>query len=134
MLKSSSVSGEIYTQERTDGSQSDTALGTVGGGSKKRRSSLSARVVAIVGNRRSRSTSQISGPGELEPQTDPCVSRWWLCTRVICNLLDWKCLWYRDDVSASWSEGLPTKRPCWAAVRHVVATMIKPGALHTCVF
>ncbi|XP_051240764.1 regulating synaptic membrane exocytosis protein 1 isoform X17 [Dicentrarchus labrax] len=62
MLKSSSVSGEIYTQERTDGSQSDTALGTVGGGSKKRRSSLSARVVAIVGNRRSRSTSQISGP------------------------------------------------------------------------
>ncbi|XP_026215821.1 regulating synaptic membrane exocytosis protein 1-like isoform X4 [Anabas testudineus] len=62
MPKSSSVSGEIYTQERTDGSQSDTALGTVGGGSKKRRSSLSARVVAIVGNRRSRSTSQISGP------------------------------------------------------------------------
>ncbi|KAM8880241.1 regulating synaptic membrane exocytosis protein 3 isoform 33-T33 [Spinachia spinachia] len=62
MLKSSSVSGEIYTQERTDGSQSDTALGTVGGGGKKRRSSLSARVVAIVGNRRSRSTSQISGP------------------------------------------------------------------------
>ncbi|XP_069386985.1 regulating synaptic membrane exocytosis protein 1-like isoform X26 [Paralichthys olivaceus] len=62
MQKSSSVSGEIYTQERTDGSQSDTALGTVGGGSKKRRSSLSARVVAIVGNRRSRSTSQISGP------------------------------------------------------------------------
>ncbi|XP_068444669.1 regulating synaptic membrane exocytosis protein 1-like isoform X17 [Clinocottus analis] len=62
MLKSSSVSGEIYTQERTDGSQSDTALGTVGGGSKKRRSSLSARVVAIVGHRRCRSTSQISGP------------------------------------------------------------------------
>ncbi|XP_056265221.1 regulating synaptic membrane exocytosis protein 1 isoform X5 [Pseudoliparis swirei] len=62
MLKSSSVSGEIYTQERTDGSQSDTALGSVGGGSKKRRSSVSARVVAIVGNRRSRSTSQISGP------------------------------------------------------------------------
>ncbi|XP_072240206.1 regulating synaptic membrane exocytosis protein 1-like isoform X15 [Leuresthes tenuis] len=62
MLKSSSVSGEIYTQDRNDGSQSDTALGTVGGGSKKRRSSLSARVVAIVGNRRSRSTSQISGP------------------------------------------------------------------------
>ncbi|XP_029998507.1 regulating synaptic membrane exocytosis protein 1 isoform X4 [Sphaeramia orbicularis] len=62
MMKSSSVSGEIYSQERTDGSQSDTALGTVGGGSKKRRSSFSARVVAIVGNRRSRSTSQISGP------------------------------------------------------------------------
>ncbi|XP_078802688.1 regulating synaptic membrane exocytosis 1b isoform X5 [Oryzias latipes] len=62
MMKSSSVSGEIYTQERNDGSQSDTALGTVSSGGKKRRSSLSARVVAIVGNRRTRSTSQISGP------------------------------------------------------------------------
>ncbi|XP_077574843.1 LOW QUALITY PROTEIN: regulating synaptic membrane exocytosis protein 1-like [Stigmatopora nigra] len=62
MPKSSSASGDIYTQERTDGSQSDTALGTLGGGGKKRRSSLSARVVAIVGNRRSRSTSQIGGP------------------------------------------------------------------------
>ncbi|XP_072513345.1 regulating synaptic membrane exocytosis protein 1 isoform X6 [Salminus brasiliensis] len=60
MLKSTSVSGEINTSERTDGSQSDTALGTVGSGSKKRRGSLNARFVAIVGNRRSRSTSQIS--------------------------------------------------------------------------
>uniref|UniRef100_A0A3B1IXL0 Regulating synaptic membrane exocytosis 1 n=1 Tax=Astyanax mexicanus TaxID=7994 RepID=A0A3B1IXL0_ASTMX len=61
MLKSTSVSGEIYL-ERTDGSQSDTALGTLGAGGKKRRSSLSARVVAIVGipSRRSRSTSQLS--------------------------------------------------------------------------
>ncbi|KAF5909280.1 regulating synaptic membrane exocytosis protein 1-like isoform X7, partial [Clarias magur] len=60
MLKSTSVSGEINTPERTDGSQSDTALGTVGSNSsKKRRSSLNARFVAIVGNRRSRSTSQI---------------------------------------------------------------------------
>ncbi|KAF4118684.1 hypothetical protein G5714_000735 [Onychostoma macrolepis] len=55
-----SVSGDINTSERTDGSQSDTALGTVGTGAKKRRSSLNARFVAIVGNRRSRSTSQIS--------------------------------------------------------------------------
>ncbi|XP_067297556.1 regulating synaptic membrane exocytosis protein 1 isoform X8 [Pseudorasbora parva] len=60
MLKSTSVSGDINTSERTDGSQSDTALGTVGTGAKKRRSSLNARFVAIVGNRRSRSTSQIS--------------------------------------------------------------------------
>ncbi|XP_057198803.1 regulating synaptic membrane exocytosis protein 1 isoform X5 [Triplophysa rosa] len=60
MLKS--ASGEIYSLERTDGSQSDTALGTLGAGGKKRRSSLSARVVAIVGipSRRSRSTSQLS--------------------------------------------------------------------------
>ncbi|XP_045070823.1 regulating synaptic membrane exocytosis protein 1-like isoform X7 [Coregonus clupeaformis] len=62
MLKSTSVSSEIYASERTDGSQSDTALGTVGMGGKKRRSSLSARVVSIVSNRRSRSTSQIIGP------------------------------------------------------------------------
>uniref|UniRef100_A0AAR2KSZ7 Regulating synaptic membrane exocytosis 1a n=1 Tax=Pygocentrus nattereri TaxID=42514 RepID=A0AAR2KSZ7_PYGNA len=62
MLKSTSVSGEIFSLERTDGSQSDTALGTLGAGGKKRRSSLSARVVAIVGipSRRSRSTSQLS--------------------------------------------------------------------------
>ncbi|XP_037399600.1 regulating synaptic membrane exocytosis protein 1 isoform X10 [Pygocentrus nattereri] len=60
MLKSTSVSGDINASERTDGSQSDTALGTVGSGSKKRRASLNARFVAIVGNRRSRSTSQIS--------------------------------------------------------------------------
>ncbi|XP_056617311.1 regulating synaptic membrane exocytosis protein 1 isoform X3 [Triplophysa dalaica] len=60
MLKS--ASGEIYSLERTDGSQSDTALGTLGAEGKKRRSSLSARVVAIVGipSRRSRSTSQLS--------------------------------------------------------------------------
>ncbi|XP_065152742.1 regulating synaptic membrane exocytosis protein 1 isoform X14 [Paramisgurnus dabryanus] len=60
MLKS--ASGEIYTLERTDGSQSDTAVGTLGAGGKKRRSSLSARVVAIVGipSRRCRSTSQLS--------------------------------------------------------------------------
>ncbi|KFO36102.1 Regulating synaptic membrane exocytosis protein 1 [Fukomys damarensis] len=58
-MKSSSMSGEIYTLEHNDGSQSDTAVGTVGAGGKKRRSSLSAKVVAIV-SRRSRSTSQLS--------------------------------------------------------------------------
>ncbi|XP_074254165.1 regulating synaptic membrane exocytosis protein 1 isoform X11 [Saimiri boliviensis] len=59
MMKSTSVSGEMYTLEHNDGSQSDTAVGTVGAGGKKRRSSLSAKVVAIV-SRRSRSTSQLS--------------------------------------------------------------------------
>ncbi|XP_054992850.1 regulating synaptic membrane exocytosis protein 1 isoform X7 [Sorex araneus] len=59
IVKSTSVSGEIYTLEHNDGSQSDTAVGTVGLGGKKRRSSLSAKVVAIV-SRRSRSTSQLS--------------------------------------------------------------------------
>ncbi|XP_058434819.1 regulating synaptic membrane exocytosis protein 1 isoform X21 [Marmota monax] len=59
ITKSTSVSGEMYTLEHNDGSQSDTAVGTVGAGGKKRRSSLSAKVVAIV-SRRSRSTSQLS--------------------------------------------------------------------------
>nr|XP_023416719.1 regulating synaptic membrane exocytosis protein 1 isoform X2 [Cavia porcellus] len=59
IMKSTSMSGEIYTLEHNDGSQSDTAVGTVGAGGKKRRSSLSAKVVAIV-SRRSRSTSQLS--------------------------------------------------------------------------
>ncbi|XP_014892038.1 regulating synaptic membrane exocytosis protein 1-like isoform X9 [Poecilia latipinna] len=60
MLKSTSVSGEIYGMEHADGSQSDTALGSLGSGIKKRRSSLSQRVVAILPSRRSRSTSQLS--------------------------------------------------------------------------
>ncbi|XP_030742665.1 regulating synaptic membrane exocytosis protein 1 isoform X27 [Echinops telfairi] len=59
ITKSTSVSGEMYALERNDGSQSDTAVGMVGAGGKKRRSSLSAKVVAIV-SRRSRSTSQLS--------------------------------------------------------------------------
>ncbi|XP_070833838.1 regulating synaptic membrane exocytosis protein 1 isoform X5 [Chaetodon trifascialis] len=60
MMKSTSMSGEIYGMEHTDGSQSDTALGSLGSGIKKRRPSLSQRVVAILPSRRSRSTSQLS--------------------------------------------------------------------------
>ncbi|XP_073531638.1 regulating synaptic membrane exocytosis protein 1 isoform X13 [Phyllobates terribilis] len=59
ITKSTSVSGEIYKLEHNDGSQSDTAVGTVMTSGKKRRPSLSAKVVAIV-SRRSRSTSQLS--------------------------------------------------------------------------
>uniref|UniRef100_A0A671W1X5 Regulating synaptic membrane exocytosis 1 n=1 Tax=Sparus aurata TaxID=8175 RepID=A0A671W1X5_SPAAU len=64
MMKSTSVSGEIYGMEHADGSQSDTALGSLGSGIKKRRSSLSQRVVAILPSRRSRSTSQLSQTGQ----------------------------------------------------------------------
>ncbi|XP_054241520.1 regulating synaptic membrane exocytosis protein 2 isoform X4 [Indicator indicator] len=61
MTKSTSIGGDMYTLEKNDGSQSDTAVGTVGGGSKKRRSSIGAKMVAIVGlSRKSRSTSQLS--------------------------------------------------------------------------
>ncbi|XP_050565024.1 regulating synaptic membrane exocytosis protein 2 isoform X8 [Cygnus atratus] len=61
MTKSTSIGGDMYTLEKNDGSQSDTAVGTVGGGGKKRRSSIGAKMVAIVGlSRKSRSTSQLS--------------------------------------------------------------------------
>ncbi|XP_075681995.1 regulating synaptic membrane exocytosis protein 2 isoform X36 [Rhinoderma darwinii] len=61
MTKSTSIGGDMYTLEKNDGSQSDTAVGTVGSGNKKRRSSIGAKMVAIVGlSRKSRSTSQLS--------------------------------------------------------------------------
>lgn len=64
MTKSTSIGGDMYTLEKNDGSQSDTAVGTVGGGGKKRRSSIGAKMVAIVGlSRKSRSTSQLSQTG-----------------------------------------------------------------------
>ncbi|XP_075776357.1 regulating synaptic membrane exocytosis protein 2 isoform X4 [Pelodiscus sinensis] len=61
MTKSTSIGGDMYTLEKNDGSQSDTAVGTVGSSGKKRRSSIGAKMVAIVGlSRKSRSTSQLS--------------------------------------------------------------------------
>ncbi|XP_028918167.1 regulating synaptic membrane exocytosis protein 2 isoform X8 [Ornithorhynchus anatinus] len=61
MTKSTSISGDMCTVEKNDGSQSDTAVGTMGTGGKKRRSSIGAKMVAIVGlSRKSRSTSQLS--------------------------------------------------------------------------
>ncbi|XP_072426719.1 regulating synaptic membrane exocytosis protein 2 isoform X9 [Chiloscyllium punctatum] len=61
MTKSTSVIGDMYSMEKNDGSQSDTAVGTVVTGGKKRRPSIGAKMVAIVGlSRRSRSTSQLS--------------------------------------------------------------------------
>ncbi|XP_038600811.1 regulating synaptic membrane exocytosis protein 2 isoform X13 [Tachyglossus aculeatus] len=61
MTKSTSISGDMCTVEKNDGSQSDTAVGSMGTGGKKRRSSIGAKMVAIVGlSRKSRSTSQLS--------------------------------------------------------------------------
>ncbi|XP_053323704.1 regulating synaptic membrane exocytosis protein 2 isoform X2 [Spea bombifrons] len=61
MTKSTSIGGDMYTLEKNDGSQSDTAVGTVGASGKKRRSSIGAKMVAIVGlSGKSRSTSQLS--------------------------------------------------------------------------
>nr|XP_042121192.1 regulating synaptic membrane exocytosis protein 2 isoform X10 [Peromyscus maniculatus bairdii] len=61
MTKSTSISGDMCSLEKNDGSQSDTAVGTLGTGGKKRRSSIGAKMVAIVGlSRKSRSASQLS--------------------------------------------------------------------------
>ncbi|XP_041493466.1 regulating synaptic membrane exocytosis protein 2 isoform X12 [Microtus oregoni] len=61
MTKSSSISGDMCSLEKNDGSQSDTAVGTLGTSGKKRRSSIGAKMVAIVGlSRKSRSASQLS--------------------------------------------------------------------------
>nr|XP_040022159.1 regulating synaptic membrane exocytosis protein 2 isoform X18 [Gasterosteus aculeatus aculeatus] len=83
MTKSTSVSGDMCNLEKTDGSQSDTAVGTVGTDDKKRRSSIGAKMQAMVGmSRKSRSTSQLS-------QTGMCVSRVRVCSYVhlSCGLL-----------------------------------------------
>ncbi|XP_068508092.1 regulating synaptic membrane exocytosis protein 2 isoform X26 [Syngnathus scovelli] len=67
MTKSTSISGDMCNLEKTDGSQSDTAVGTVGTDDKKRRSSIGAKMQAMVGmSRKSRSTSQLS---QTEKQT-----------------------------------------------------------------
>ncbi|XP_054548018.1 regulating synaptic membrane exocytosis protein 2 isoform X6 [Talpa occidentalis] len=61
MTKSTSISGDMCSLEKTDGSQSDTAVGTLGTSGKKRHSSIGAKMVAIVGlSRKSRSASQLS--------------------------------------------------------------------------
>ncbi|XP_053083776.1 regulating synaptic membrane exocytosis protein 2 isoform X24 [Pangasianodon hypophthalmus] len=61
LTKSTSIGGDMCSLEKTDGSQSDTAVGLVGGDLKKRRSSIGAKMAAVVGmSRKSRSTSQLS--------------------------------------------------------------------------
>lgn len=64
MTKSTSISGDMCSLEKNDGSQSDTAVGALGTSGKKRRSSIGAKMVAIVGlSRKSRSASQLSQTG-----------------------------------------------------------------------
>ncbi|XP_028011766.2 regulating synaptic membrane exocytosis protein 2 isoform X15 [Eptesicus fuscus] len=61
MTKSTSISGDLCSLEKNEGSQSDTAVGALGPGGHKRRSSIGAKMVAIVGlSRKSRSASQLS--------------------------------------------------------------------------
>ncbi|XP_056618322.1 regulating synaptic membrane exocytosis protein 2 isoform X6 [Triplophysa dalaica] len=61
MTKSTSIGGDMCSLEKTDGSQSDTAVSLVGTVDKKRRSSIGAKMAAVVGlSRKSRSASQLS--------------------------------------------------------------------------
>ncbi|XP_052002218.1 regulating synaptic membrane exocytosis protein 2 isoform X17 [Xyrauchen texanus] len=61
MTKSTSIGGDMCSLEKTDGSQSDTAVSLVGTVDKKRRSSIGAKMAAAVGlSRKSRSASQLS--------------------------------------------------------------------------
>ncbi|RXN03266.1 regulating synaptic membrane exocytosis 2-like protein [Labeo rohita] len=66
MTKSTSIGGDMCSLEKTDGSQSDTAVGLVGTVDKKRRSSIGAKMAAVVGlSRKSRSASQLSQTGQV---------------------------------------------------------------------
>ncbi|XP_059364394.1 regulating synaptic membrane exocytosis protein 2-like isoform X4 [Carassius carassius] len=61
MTKSTSIGGDMCSLEKTDGSQSDTAVSLVGTVDKKRRSSIGAKMAAVVGlSRKSRSASQLT--------------------------------------------------------------------------
>lgn len=66
VMRSSSISGEMYNMEKSNGSPPDTAgIST----NKKRRSSLGAKMVAIVGlSQWSKSTLQLNQAGK-----DRCV-------------------------------------------------------------
>uniref|UniRef100_A0A673JKC4 Regulating synaptic membrane exocytosis 2a n=1 Tax=Sinocyclocheilus rhinocerous TaxID=307959 RepID=A0A673JKC4_9TELE len=61
---STSIGGDMCSLVKTDGSQSDTAVSLVGTVDKKRRSSIGAKMAAVVGlSRKSRSASQLSQTG-----------------------------------------------------------------------
>uniref|UniRef100_A0A8B9HWV7 Regulating synaptic membrane exocytosis 2 n=1 Tax=Astyanax mexicanus TaxID=7994 RepID=A0A8B9HWV7_ASTMX len=80
MTKSTSIGGDMCTLEKTDGSQSDTAVSLVGTDNKKRRSSIGAKMAAVVGmSRKSRSASQLSQTGKRMSCDHVCLS---LCVRL----------------------------------------------------
>lgn len=91
MTKSTSVSGDMCNLEKTDGSQSDTAVGTVGTDDKKRRSSIGAKMQAMVGmSRKSRSTSQLSQTGRAPSCT---ASVQYICSCVHLFLCAYSSVW-----------------------------------------
>ena len=66
VVRSSSISGEMYNIEKSARGSADSVTVTA---SKKRRSSLGAKMVAIVGlSQWSRSTLQLNQTGELPPR------------------------------------------------------------------
>ncbi|MGH0147100.1 UNVERIFIED_CONTAM: hypothetical protein FKN15_010048 [Acipenser sinensis] len=106
MTKSTSIGGDMYSLEKNDGSQSDTAVGTVGTVGKKRRSSIGAKMVAIVGlSRKSRSTSQLS-------QTDKqnAESLILIYNRALVSLLHFKINSHNQKKSTDNTRGMLEKR------------------------
>uniref|UniRef100_A0A8C1M039 Regulating synaptic membrane exocytosis 2 n=1 Tax=Cyprinus carpio TaxID=7962 RepID=A0A8C1M039_CYPCA len=76
MTKSTSIGGDMCSLEKTDGSQSDTAVSLVGTVDKKRRSSIGAKMAAVVGlSRKSRSASQLSQTGRSPIMSVSCFSK-----------------------------------------------------------
>lgn len=88
MTKSTSISGDMCNLEKTDGSQSDTAVGTVGTDDKNRRSSIGAKMQAMVGmSRKSQSTSHLSQTGTVASPNHAIrtsVSASLLCSSRVC--------------------------------------------------
>lgn len=72
VVRSSSISGEMYNIEKSNAGNPDSASLS---SNKKRRSSLGAKMVAIVGlSQWSKSTMQLNHPGR-EAVRDFCVLR-----------------------------------------------------------
>lgn len=92
LTKSTSIGGDMCNLEKTDGSQSDTAVGLVGGDLKKRRSSIGAKMAAVVGmSRKSRSTSQLSQTGKTTNRVCVCICT---CLRVCVFHLSFCLFWF----------------------------------------
>ncbi|MBZ3874084.1 Regulating synaptic membrane exocytosis protein 2, partial [Sciurus carolinensis] len=84
MTKSTSISGDMCSLEKNDGSQSDTAVGALGTSGKKRRSSIGAKMVAIVGlSRKSRSASQLSQTVINEPASKGTLAAFLECVSFL---------------------------------------------------
>uniref|UniRef100_A0A3Q1JRK4 Uncharacterized protein n=1 Tax=Anabas testudineus TaxID=64144 RepID=A0A3Q1JRK4_ANATE len=126
MTKSTSISGDMCNLEKTDGSQSDTAMGTVGTDDKKRRSSIGAKMQAMVGmSRKSRSTSQLSQTG----RASRCTPSFGVHSTYFISVVTSVCLYFslifpgvRLSSDAQFSDFLDGLGPAQLVGRQTLAT------------